>query len=168
MRSFCVADFDARGDLQRQAEFTYEDLERLPGAADLIGHFSGELWREPSEFEGPIPFGSPDLNARWYAASPTSGISTLRWESNLLSITLLASGLNADADRLTFGAFQQHLLRELHDTGFEPSFALLDLKQRPLAASFNFRSPPSPGDQLVTALADRCFAASYFRFLGLA
>jgi hypothetical protein len=60
------------------------------------------------------------------------------------------------------------LLREWRDTGFEPAFGLMDLKQRPLVATINFRSPTAPGDQLLTALTDRCFAAAYFRMQGLA
>jgi hypothetical protein len=82
-------------------------------------------------------------------------------------LSLLASGIDPEADRLTLDAFQKHLLRELRDTGFEPAFALMDLKQRPLVATINFKSPTEPADQLLTALADRCFAAAYFRKLGL-
>jgi hypothetical protein len=66
-------------------------------------------------------------------------------------------------------AFQQHLLRELHDTGIEPAFGLLELKQRPLVATINFEQPiHTELDQLAAALADRCFAASYFRYQHLA
>ena len=65
-------------------------------------------------------------------------------------------------------AFQRHLLTELRDTGYEPAFALLDLHQRPLVATVAFASPPDPQRQLLVALADRCFAAAYFRYLQLA
>jgi hypothetical protein len=56
----------------------------------------------------------------------------------------------------------------LHDTGVEPSFALMDLEQRPVVATINFKSPEEHADQLVAALSDRCFAASYFRYQNLA
>jgi hypothetical protein len=76
--------------------------------------------------------------------------------------------VNAETDRLTLDVFQKHLLRELHDTGYEPSFALMDLKDRPLVATINFTAPPDPSDQFIVALTDRCFAAAYFRYHQLA
>jgi hypothetical protein len=86
----------------------------------------------------------------------------------LISLTLICSGLSDDQDRITLQAFQTHLLRELHDTGFEPAFALMQLEERPLAATINFQTPIDVADQHLSALADRCFAASYFRRQGLA
>jgi hypothetical protein len=83
----------------------------------------------------------------------------------LVSLSLLASGKNPEADLITFNAFQSHLLRELRDTGFEPAFALMELVQRPIVATINFTSPKEKPNQLIAALADRCFAASYFRYL---
>ena len=170
--SFWVADLNARGELQLLAEYRYEHLEQIPGAADLIAHFSTHLWRSPDTFEGPLALGAgqaarSDLAFRWRSSAPTAGVATLRWQQELISLSLLASGLEADADQITLQAFQQHLLRELRDTGFEPAFALMDLKQRPLVASFNFRAPPDPAAHAAAALADRSFAASYFRYLGL-
>jgi hypothetical protein len=44
----------------------------------------------------------------------------------------------------------------------------MDLTQRPLVATVGFASPPEPVRQLLIALADRCFAAAYFRYLQLA
>ncbi len=44
----------------------------------------------------------------------------------------------------------------------------MDLRERPLVATFPFESPAEAADQLLVALADRCFAAAYFRYLGLA
>ena len=61
-----------------------------------------------------------------------------------------------------------HLVRELHDTGYEPAFDLMNISDRPLLASIHFRPPAQPQDQQLFALADRCFAASYFRKMGLA
>ena len=65
-------------------------------------------------------------------------------------------------------AFQRHLLLGLHDTGYEPAFALMDLSERPLVATINFAVPHPPADRIVLALADRCFGAAYFRYHGLA
>ena len=56
----------------------------------------------------------------------------------------------------------------MRDTRFEPAFALMDLEERPLVATIDFRPPPEQAEQIVAALADRCFAASYFRYHGLA
>jgi hypothetical protein len=165
---FYVADLTARGELQLKAEYAYSDLEKIPGAADLIGHFSGELWKSPDEFEGPLTMPGTSLKYRWRSSSPSSGIGTLRQGEDLIAVSLLASGINRDADALTLETFQRHLLRELHDTGYEPAFALIELVERPLSATFNIKSPAVQVDRLVAALSDRCFAAAYFRYLGLA
>ena len=165
---FCVADLTARGELQLKAQYRYADLEQIPGAAELIGYFSGQIWRSPDEFEGPLPVHGTTLTFRWRSASPSSGIATLRTGTRLASVSLLASGVSESTDNLTLETFQLHLLRELHDTGFEPAFALVELIERPLSATFNFQSPESQVDRVVAALADRCFAASYFRYNGLA
>ncbi len=168
MRPFFVADLDARGELGRSAEYRYDFLEQLPGAAELIVECSTVLWRKPQEFELAIASSQGRLMLRWLASAATAGIATIRDESKLISLSLLASGLNADADRLTLAAFQQHQLRELHDTGAEPAFHLMEIAQRPLVATINFSDPAEPVDRAIAALLDRCFAASYFRFLGLA
>jgi hypothetical protein len=115
-----------------------------------------------------LPAVRSDTTFRWLASAQTAGIATLRTAGHLTSLSLLASGVDPRADHLTLDAFQTHLLRELHDTGIEPSFALMDLSQRPLVATINFRSPDEQADQLVAALSDRCFAASYFRYQNLA
>jgi hypothetical protein len=166
---FWIADLNARGELQLKAEYRYSDLEQLPGAADLIGYFSGQLWQAPDEFEGRLPIPGCGLSFRWRSASPTSGIATVRaGGGELASVSLLVSGVSQSSDHVTLETFQLHLLRELHDTGYEPGFALVELTERPLAATFNFKSPEGELDRVITALADRCFAASYFRYVGLA
>ena len=165
---FFVADLNVQGELQLKQEYRYEFLEQVPGASELIGHFSGLLWREPQEFEGPLAGISRNAKFRWRSCSPTAGIATLRCEEELTSLSLLACGVAAETDHLTLSAFQQHLLRELRDTGYEPAFALLELTERPLVATINFKSPSDPALQAIAALADRCFAASYFRYHNLA
>ena len=165
---FIVADLNVRGELQLKAQYRYEQLERIGGTTGLIAHLSGNLYRSPEEFETLLPGAQSTMNFRWRASAPTSGIATLRSDGKLASLSLLATGLNPDADRLTLEAFQRHLLREWHDTGFEPAFALLDLVERPLIATINFLSPGEQGDQILVALADRCFAAAYFRYHQLA
>lgn len=167
MGQFWVADFNTRGELRSNMEYGYEQLERIPGASQLIAQFSSSLWRDPKEFETTL--GAGHLKFRWYASADTAGIGTLRVEGRLAAISLLASGIDRDADHVTLQAFQQHLLRELHDTGIEPSFSLLELKQRPLVATINFEQPiEAEVDQLLAALSDRCFAASFFRYQHLA
>src|SRR6188474_2379674 len=106
---FTVADLNARGELQLKAEYRYADLEQIPGAAELIGHFSGKIWQTPDEFEGPLPVPSSTMTFRWRSASPTSGIGTLRCGGELSSISLLVSGINQNTDHLTLETFQRHL-----------------------------------------------------------
>jgi hypothetical protein len=167
-RRFFVADLSSGGELKAMTEYRYDQLEQVPGAADLITNFATTLYRWPEEFETNLGGGRSTMRFRWRASAETAGITTLRSNDELASLALLASGLNPDADRLTLEAFQTHLLRELHGTPFEPAFALLEIPQRPLVAVVPFRSPSDQTDQFLTALADRCFAAAYFRYLHLA
>src|SRR2546423_2216211 len=168
IRRFFVADFNARGELRAKEEYRYEQLEKIPGADELIVQFSTLLWRSPEEFESILPLARKKMTFRWRACAETAGIATLRSTGELITIAILASGVNPEADQITFEAFQHHLLRELHDTGIEPAFGLMELVERPIVASIQFQSPTDQTDQLVAALADRCFAASYFRKLSLA
>lgn len=172
---FLVADLNVRGELRAKAEYRYDLLVRIPGAADLIGQLSGALWRSPEAFETRLGGNAAGtgagggLSLRWRSSSDTAGIATVRdADGGLVSLSLLACGLSPEQDTLTLKAFQQHLLQELRDTGYEPAFALMDLAERPLSATINFQPPADPVDQHLAALADRCFAASYFRFHGLA
>jgi len=71
------------------------------------------------------------------------------------------------ADCITFETFQKHLVRELHGTPYEAAFDLLGMSQRPLLVTVEFHEPADKANQLLAALADRCFAAGYFRYLGL-
>ena len=164
---FWVADLNAKGELHVEQQYTYDDLDQLPGTSELIAQFSSAIWRSPEEFEIQLSWTS-SLKIRWRASAPTAGIATIRTGPELVSLSLLCTGINASADQITLQAFQRHLLAELHDTGFEPGFDLMDLTKRPLVATINFRSPDDPREQMVTALADRCFAASYFRYHHLA
>lgn len=166
--TFLVADLNASGELQLKSEYRYASLEQVPGAAELIGHFSGALWRAPEEFEERFDAEGSQLRLRWRSLSDSSGIATLRSEGNLVSVSLLCSGISEEADRVTLQALQTHLLRELRDTGFEPAFGLMELSERPLSVTVNFQTPAEPNDRRLAALSDRCFAASYFRFQRLA
>ncbi len=167
--SFTVADLNTRGELQLRQTYGYSQLEQIPGAADLIGIFSGNLYRTPEEFETKLPPEGPTtLNFRWRCSCPSAGIASLRTAGRLASVSLIVTGINPEADRMTLEIFQKHLLRELHDTGIEPSFALLELKDRPLVATLNFASPTDLNEQVIVALTDRCFAAAFFRYHRLA
>ena len=166
--NFHVADLTPTGERQLLAEYGYAQLEQIPGAAEIMVVLATQLYRSPDEFEIPFPYPGSKVTLRFSATSNTSGIVTVRYNSDLASVSLLASGKDQNADHTTFEAFQLHLLRQLHDTGHEPSFALMEIKERPLVATVNFLSPPEQGPQLIVALADRCFAAVYFRRHGLA
>jgi hypothetical protein len=167
-KRFTVADLDARGQLITREIYNYDDLEKFPRAADLIAGFSSALWKKADAFElNPVAQGT-HVDCRWRAIAETAGILTLRCVGELASLSLLVSGKDEDADRITLETFQKHLLQELHDTGYEPAFDLLSQTDRPMVATINFGSPKEPADQMTVALADRCFAASYFRFQQLA
>lgn len=168
MKRFHVADFSAQGEVRAVQAYDYPTLEQVPGCIDLIARLSAQLYQSPEGFELPLTRDPDEVSFRWRASAPSAGIATVRTRGELASISILASGLSADADSITLHAFQRHLTQELHDTGFEPGFGLLELHERPLVATATFRSPEGNGARLVVALADRCFAASFFRFHGLA
>jgi hypothetical protein len=168
VRGFTVVDLNAQCEVRLNALYEYSLLEKIDGATDLIAAFSGEIWRAPESFEQSLPRTENRLKLRWRASAESAGILTIRDSGKILSLSLLASGLNADADKLTLQAFQTHAVRELHDTGFEASFELTELQQRPLIATIGLFTPENQNDRWAFALADRCFAAAYFRFLQLA
>ena len=168
MRHFYIADVNASGELRALAEYHYEHLEQIPGAGELIGILSGAVWRSPEAFEVALHDDRPALVLRWRATAATAGVATV-WDRGVLaSFSLACSGLDDDADRLTLDAYQRHLLHELRDTGYEPAFSLVHLRERPLLATVPFAAPAEPADRLLVALADRCFAAAFFRYLSLA
>jgi hypothetical protein len=163
---FWVIDLTGTGEVQLKQEYDYLSLEQLEGAAEMIGIFSSHLWRSPEGFD--VELAGAELNMRWRACADGAGIATLRQGEELISLSALLSGQVADADAATLQALQSHLVRELHDTGYEPAFDLVHLRERPLVASMNFAAPKTAKGRGLFALADRCFAASYFRKLGLA
>jgi hypothetical protein len=166
MKPFHVADLRASGELKATSAYEYEHLEQIPGASNLIADFSGSLYRSPEEFERPLN-ADGGMIYRWRSNAPTCGTTTLRREGGLISFGLLASGLNRDADQITLETFQKHLLRELHGSPYEAAFDLMRISERPLLVTVGFQEPTARGDQLIAALADRCFAAAYFRYLRL-
>jgi len=167
-RVFFVADLNAKGELRHITEYDYVTLERIPGASELIGCCSGALWKSPEEAQ----FVLSDEHGtwlRWRSTAVGTGIATVRRAAgDLVSISLLASGLTLESEATTLGVFQQHLVRELRQTPFEPAFDLLQLTQRPLLATMTFLSGPGDKEHMVEALADRAFAAAYFRYLQMA
>ena len=167
MPPFLVADLDPQGELKLQAEYRYEELELIPGASELIAVISGLLWQAQGDFDAPL---DAKLALRLAMPSPTTAIASLRQSKNekLLSLSLLLTGINADADQLTINALQTHLLRELHGTPFEPAFGLLQISARPLIASIHLALPEESTVHHNFALADRCLGAAYFRYHRLA
>src|SRR5437016_7764162 len=167
-RTFHVADLNAQGELLLQADYTYELLERIPLSWDMLVTCATSIWRSPEEFESSLPAPGPaKLALRWRNCARGAGILTIRHGDQVASLSLLASGIEPDGDSLTCSALQQHLVRELHDTGNEPAFSLLELPQRPLLATILILPPPTEPARVTAAIADRCFAAAYFRYLGL-
>ena len=178
MKPFFVADLTSQSELRQIAEYDYAALERIPGAIDIISRCSGELWKSPEEMEVPLTDSRRTI-LRWRSTAPTAGIATVRRanqqradqqraDQQLVSLSLLAAGQDPAADASTLQAIQTHIVRELRQTAFEPAFDLIHIKQRPLVATITFADGSADSEQMVEALADRCFAAAYFRYLGLA
>jgi hypothetical protein len=167
-RIFYVADLSTQGELRQVTEYDYAVLEQIPGASDLIARCSAELWKSPEEMEVKLSNGGA-TRLRWRATAASAGIATVRRASgDLVSLSLLAAGRDADADQTTLEAAQKHLVRELRQTQFEPAFDLVKIAERPLVATLTFATGSESSEPMVEALADRAFAAAYFRYLGLA
>lgn len=164
--TFHVADFGPAGDLRSDQLYTYELTERLPGCAELLGTLSMHLYRTPESFETVVDL-TERLTLRFFAPAPTAGLGTLRCDGSLISLSLLLSGLDGPAEEVTLNALQKHLVRELRNTPHEPAFSLLSVPQRPLLATLVFGDPPTARGQHLAAVADRCLAASFFRYHGL-
>jgi hypothetical protein len=168
MPQFHVADLTTQGEVRALETYEYEMLEKIPGCVPLIAQLSGQLYMAPEGFEVELGAGGESMTLRWHASSPASGIATMRGNQQLLTLSVLAAGLSEQADQITLNAIQSRIVRELHDSGTEPAFGFLNLPMRPLLATLTVRDPKVAVNQLVAAFADRCFAASYFRYLHLA
>ncbi|HMB94936.1 MAG TPA: hypothetical protein VKK61_02745 [Tepidisphaeraceae bacterium] len=169
MRGFTVVDLSPQCEVKLREQYDYGLLEKIDGAIDLVAALSAEIWRSPDGFDITLPRTESRLKLRWRASAKTAGIATINdSDGGILSLSLLATGINPDADKLTLQAFQTHALRELHDTGFEASFELSELNQRPLIATVGLFMPTHASDRWTFALTDRCFAAAYFRYHQLA
>jgi hypothetical protein len=167
-KRFWVVDLDATGEVKLKEPYEYDTLQSLDLAAMLIAEFATYLWRDPEGFDVTLP-GLTSLTMRWCPSAPTAGIAMLRHGDALASISLLVTGLDPRGDAFTLQTLQDRLVRQLHDTGYEPAFDLVAaLPERPLVASVHLRAPPAPDERAAFALADRAFAAAYFRRQGLA
>jgi hypothetical protein len=168
-KQFWVVDLDPTGEIKLKESYEYDPLQTLPLAAMLIAEFATFLWRDPEGFDVTLP-NLDSMTMRWRPSAPTAGIATLRHHDAPASVSLLAAGLDPRSDALTLAALQDRLVRQLHDTGHEPAFDLAAIPERPLVASVHLAPPPpaAPAERAAFALADRAFAAAYFRRLGLA
>src|SRR5689334_7216272 len=117
VKGFNVVDLTAQCEVQLKAVYRYELLEQLPGAAEQIGTFAGEIWRAPENFELLIEGALNAMMLRWTALADSAGIASIRDKNQPLSLSLLVSGLDAEADRITLEAFQDHVVQQLRDTG---------------------------------------------------
>lgn len=168
-KQFFVADILPTGDVRSCEPYTYSLLEQIPGATDLIAVLASNLYRTPDSFE--VELGAPhELVLRCSSIAPTSAIATLRRRSDraTVSLSLLVTGQDPTADRITIETLQKHLIKELRNTPHEPSFDLLSLPNRPLVATINLADPQTPTSRRLAALTDRCLAAAFFRYHHLA
>jgi hypothetical protein len=163
--AFTVVDLTPQCEIRASAGYSYALLERIDGAPRLLGQLGGAIWATPQGFD--LPLGSGGLVLRWAATAEACGIATLRSAGQPLSVSVICSGTDPHADQTTLTTFQTHVCRELHDTQFEASFQVHQITTRPLLVTLGLFAPKQPADQAIFALADRCFAAAYFRRLGL-
>ncbi|MDX2154583.1 MAG: hypothetical protein SFV54_27825 [Bryobacteraceae bacterium] len=120
----------------------------------ICGLFDEWLKGQPPEFQERVPFlKRGDLELSWSAASGGVAFASFHSEGAPLSMSLLLSGLDSEADR--------GLLIGMAETGLGPEVAAeLDAPQRPLLATVLFPGAPEavPTLQLLsTALASVFF-----------
>jgi len=170
MRSFWVADLSIGGEILFKEPYENAVLERVPGAAELIGEVAGRLYRWPDGFDVDLLAGT--IRILWRPCCDSGGVLTIRYRDEvgpaapwqLASFALLLSGTNEDEDRAICSAAQNRLVEILHDTGMEPAFDLAELTERPLVASFSNTLPADARLRETLAISDRCFGAAYFRW----
>jgi hypothetical protein len=165
--TFHVADISPQGELHQLAEYDYDSLELIDGAADLIGRCSGELYKNGEEFEVGLT-DDRSTTLRWRATAAGTGVATIRHGADeLVSLSILAAGAEEQSEAATMDVLQKHIARQLVQTPFEPAFDLMQIKQRPLLATMTLAVGGEASQHHVWALADRAFAAAYFRYLRL-
>jgi hypothetical protein len=164
---FHVADLSAQGELRQIAEYDYESLELIPGASDLIGRCSGALYKNADEFE--IELNDERTTwVRWRSTAAGTGVATVRHgENELVSLSILATGADPQSESATLDVLQKHIARQLLQTPFEPAFDLMQIQPRPLLATVTLATGGDACDHRIWALADRAFAAAYFRYFRL-
>ena len=163
MPTFHVADLNALGELRQLTEYDSASLEAIPLASELISRCWQELSQNSDTFESPM-CDDGKTSIRWRTTGKGAGILTVRNQAgDPVSISVLSSIYQRD--ETTFAVLQQHLVRQLHQTRFEPAFDLMQIKERPLVATITLSCPDEPGQQMIRALADRAFAAAYFRHI---
>lgn len=166
VNEFVVADLTPTCEVRSSTSYRYDLLQQIEQAPELIADLAAAIWRSPEAFDMKVGPGGR-LHLRWRALAESSGIATLSDPTSCLSVSLVCGGLNIEAEQIALSAFHSHILRKLHDTQYEASFAVLQIKQRPLLATLGLAAPKEASDHTIFALADRCFAAAYFRRLGL-
>ena len=147
---FIVADLNVRGELQLKASYEYEQLEQVPGAADLIAHPSSEKSGKALRNGG-----SPDCGlakptcicAGDPPPPPPAWRRLQRRRPGFAEAGRLRDRRRGGSDhpgRRSSGIF----CASCATPAMKPAFGLMDLKERPLVATINFRSPSDPTDQL--------------------
>lgn len=132
---------------------TFELVPKVEQAEKICRVFGNWLSGQPSEFRERIPFLTRgDLELEWTAASDGVAFAALISGGEPLSVSVLLSGVNAEADR----GILEGLLRMVPEDVYTPS------TQRPLLATLLFPGSAEavPTVQLLTtALASVFFRA---------
>lgn len=165
LRQFWVIDLHPSGDVRSTERYTYALLQQIPSADDLITQIATELYRNPNGFE--LHVGTQRaLLLRFAPISQSSAALTVRERSSsaVVSFSLMLTEAEPAHESISLDAFQKQVVRELHGTEHEASFAIRGLTQRPALISLSLHDPKNPADRAVAAVVDRCAAAAYFRY----
>jgi hypothetical protein len=163
-------------------EFTHE-MEVLPGTAhgwfhredigedgpifDAVAPLMDDLRQSPAGFETKLhdPRGGRPMLIRWRPHSQTAGTAEFWMNGTLAARSLLLCGVEKSAEWRALRQFNREAPRRWRTADDDPRAAprLLQLHERPLYASIIFLDKNDATRRVVLLIAQRAFAAAYFR-----
>jgi hypothetical protein len=118
--------------------------------------------RHGGAFRVPLPArGLEHIELQW-TREGAAALATFWSRKAPVTMSALASGLDADDDRAVLVSVQQFVLRLHGDSPAEPGFDLLTIAERPLLATLPVPAAAMSPDMPVIADAETCLAAAFF------
>ena len=137
---------------------THDSATLLPAAVEV---FRDLIERHGEEFRVPLPVKGLEHIELDLTRAGSAALATFWSRGEPVTMSALAPGLDADADREVLEGLQLFVMRFCGDSPAEPGFDLLTIPDRPLLATVPIPAAPSP-DMGTIADAETCLAAAFF------